>query len=43
MARFPAAGTAEVKSRLLAGVDRIPSMARKLVSGGRLDLNATVR
>jgi subtilisin family serine protease len=38
LARFPAASTAEVKERLLAGVDRIPSMAGKLVSGGRLDL-----
>jgi len=39
LARFPAASTAEVKARLLAGVDRIPSMAGKLVSGGRLDLS----
>jgi len=43
LARFPSASTAEVKARLLAGVDRIPSMAGKLVSGGRLDLNAALR
>ena len=42
LARFPAATTAQVKSRLLAGVDRIPSMAGKLVSGGRLDLARTL-
>lgn len=43
LARFPAATTAEVKARLLAGVDRLPSMAGKLVSGGRLDLNGALR
>jgi subtilisin family serine protease len=43
LARFPAASTAEVKARLLAGVDRIPSMAGRLVSGGRLNVQAALR
>ena len=42
LARFPAASTADVKARLLSGVDRIPSMAGKLVSGGRLDVARTL-
>jgi subtilisin family serine protease len=42
-ARFPAASVVDVKSRLLSSVKKVPSMAGKLVSGGRLDVNAAVR
>lgn len=41
--RFPTIGTAEIKARLLDGVDRLPSMAHRLLSGGRLDVNAALR
>jgi subtilisin family serine protease len=42
-ARYPASTVAEVKARLINGVDRLPSMAGKLVSGGRLDVNGALR
>jgi subtilisin family serine protease len=41
--RFPGIGAAQIKARLLGSVDPIPSMARKLASGGRLDVNAALR
>jgi subtilisin family serine protease len=41
-ALHPTASVAEVKARLLASVDRIPSMAGRLVSGGRLDAAAAL-
>jgi subtilisin family serine protease len=43
LAHFPASTTTEVKARLLAGVDRLPLMAGKLVSGGRLNVNTSLR
>jgi subtilisin family serine protease len=39
----PASSVADVKARLLNGVDKLPSMAGKLVSGGRLNVNNSVR
>jgi subtilisin family serine protease len=42
-ARYPAGSVAEVKARLLGNVDRIPSMAGKLATGGRLDVAAALR
>jgi subtilisin family serine protease len=42
-ARFPTSSVADVKSRLLTNVKHLPSMAGKLVSGGRLDTYAAVR
>lgn len=43
LASSPATPPAAVKARLLATVHRFPSMARRLASGGRLDLNAALR
>ena len=43
VARFPALSVAEIRSRLLSSVKKVPSMAGKLVTGGRLDVNAAVR
>ena len=42
-ARFPASSVAGVKARLLNSVDHLPSLAGKLVTGGRLDVNAALR
>ena len=42
LARKPAATVAQLKARLLGSVDRLRSMAGKLVSGGRLDANAAL-
>jgi subtilisin family serine protease len=42
-AQLPASSVAEVRARLLNGVDKEPSMAHQLVSGGRLDVNAALR
>jgi subtilisin family serine protease len=43
LAQLPASSVAETKARLLNGVDQEPSMAGKLVSGGRLNVNAALR
>lgn len=43
LARDPGISVAEIKARLLGSVDHIPSMAGKLVSGGRLDVAAALR
>lgn len=43
LAHYPASTTAEIKARLLNGVDRLPSMVGKLVSGGRLNVNTSLR
>ncbi|MGH2980946.1 MAG: S8 family serine peptidase, partial [Solirubrobacterales bacterium] len=43
LARFPAATSTEIKARLLGTVDRFPSMARKLSTGGRLNVNGALR
>ncbi len=42
-ANSPTASVADVKAQLISSVKRLPSMAGKLVSGGRLDVNAAVR
>ena len=42
-AHLPGSTVAEVKAKLLGSVDHLPSMAHKLVSGGRLDVNAALR
>lgn len=41
-ARHPSETVAEVKGRLLGSVDKLPSMAGMLVSGGRLDAGAAL-
>jgi subtilisin family serine protease len=41
--RFPAITAPEIKARLLNRVDHLPSMAHKLLSGGRLNVNAALR
>jgi subtilisin family serine protease len=43
LAHRPASSAAQLKARLLATVDHLPSMARRLVSGGRLNVNAALR
>jgi subtilisin family serine protease len=43
LAHYPASTVAEIKARLLNSADRLPSMAGKLVSGGRLNVNAALR
>jgi subtilisin family serine protease len=43
LARYPASTVAEVKSRLIGSAEKLPSLAGKLVSGGRLDVNAALR